>query len=253
MKVIVLAGGFAKRMWPLTKDQPKHLLNVAKKPMLSYVLDKIDKIENTLVDIVYISTNARFKQKFEKFLDDYESELNLKLIIEDTLSEGEKLGSIGALYYLITKENIDDDLLIIGGDNLFEFDLSDMVQFFKTKGSDTIAVYDTGSIEKAKLYGVLDVDSDDKIINFLEKPKDPPSTLCATACYLLTKDGVNALKEYVDGGNNPDAMGFFVSWLIDKKNVYAYSFSGSWFDVGSFESLKEADVFYSKIRNNQTC
>ena len=245
MKVIVLAGGFAKRMWPLTKDQPKHLLNISKKPMLSYVIDKIDKIENALVDVVYISTNARFEQKFEKFLDDYKSELNLKLIIEDTLSEGEKLGSIGALYYLITKENIDDDLLI-GGDNLFEFDLSDMVQFFNKKGSDVIAVYDTGSKERARLYGVLDVDSNDKILNFLEKPEDPPSTLCATACYLLTKDGVNSLKRYVEEGNNTDAMGFFVSWLIGKKNVYAYSFNGSWFDVGSFESLKEADMFYSK-------
>lgn len=246
MKVIVLAGGFAKRMWPLTKDQPKHLLDVAKKPMLSYVLDRIDKIENIPVDVVYISTNARFKQNFENFLNNYESKLNLKLIIEDTLSEGEKLGSIGALYFLIKEEKIDDDLLIIGGDNLFEFDLNDMIQFYHKKGSDVIAVYDTGSKEKAKLYGVLDVDSNDKIVNFLEKPKDPPSTLCATACYLLTKDGVNAIKNYVEGKNNPDALGYFVLWLINKKEVYAYSFKGLWFDIGSFESLEEADKFFSE-------
>lgn len=246
MKVIVLAGGFAKRMWPLTKDKPKHLLEIAKKPMLSYVLNKIDMIGNETVDIVYISTNARFKENFEIFLDNYESKVKLKLVIEDTLSEGEKLGSIGALYFLVKEENIDDDLLIIGGDNLFEFDLNDMIQFFNKKNSDVIAVYDTESKEKAKLYGVLDVDQDDKIIDFLEKPEDPPSTLCATACYLLTKDGVNNLKRYVDDNNNPDAMGFFVSWLIGKKNVYAYSFNGSWFDIGSFESLEEAETFYSE-------
>lgn len=246
MKVIVLAGGFAKRMWPLTKDKPKHLLEIAKKPMLSYVLNKIDMIGNETVDIVYISTNARFKENFEIFLDNYESKVKLKLVIEDTLSEGEKLGSIGALYFLVKEENIDDDLLIIGGDNLFEFDLNDMIQFFNKKNSDVIAVYDTESKEKAKLYGVLDVDQDDKIIDFLEKPEDPPSTLCATACYLLTKDGVNNLKRYVEDNNNPDAMGFFVSWLIGKKNVYAYSFNGSWFDIGSFESLEEAETFYSE-------
>jgi len=242
MHTIVLAGGFAKRMWPLTKDQPKHLLDVGGRPMLAHVLDKLKKLD--VPNKIYLSTNARFQENFEQFLKGYESELDIELFIEDTHSEGQKLGSIGALDLLIRTKEIDDELMIIGGDNLFGFELPELYGFYQNKASDVIAVYDLGSLERASIYGIVDIDPDDLILDFLEKPQQPPTTLAATAIYMFTKDTTNALKTYIDSGNNPDAMGFFITWLHKKKNVYAFAFGGEWFDIGSFESLDEANEFY---------
>ncbi|MDY6966389.1 MAG: nucleotidyltransferase family protein [Halobacteriota archaeon] len=248
MKAIILAGGYAKRMWPLTKDKPKHLLPIAGKPMLSYVLERVNEVEN--VDTIYISTNAKFKTNFEEFIEAYLPSLregvDMELKIEDTFSEGEKLGSVGALNFLIRSEDITDDLMIVGGDNLFEYDMNGLLKFFNEKSSDVIAVYDVGSYEIAKLYGILEVDEDDRIISFVEKPEEPKSTLSATACYMLTKTGVSSIKKYIDEGNSPDAMGLFIAWLIKKRDVYAYSFEGRWFDIGGFESLEEAERYYSE-------
>ena len=131
MEVIVLAGGFAKRMWPLTKDKPKHLLPIANKPMLAYVLENINEIPN--VNKIYISTNAKFEENFKQFIKNCKTKLNLKLFIEPIYREEKKLGSIGALGFLIQKEKINSDTIIIGGDNLFDFKMIDVINFFKEK------------------------------------------------------------------------------------------------------------------------
>ena len=244
MHTILLAGGFAKRMWPLTKEQPKHLLDVGGKPMLAYVLEKLERFDKD--NKIFISTNAKFQKNFEDFLAGYETNLDLELFIEDTHSEGQKLGSIGALNLLVDTMKIDDELLIIGADNLFAFEITDLYGFFQEKGADVIAVYDLGSKERASLYGIVDTDETDLIKDFLEKPEEPPTTLAATACYLFTRETTNSLRTYIDEGNNPDAMGFFITWLHKKKNVYAFAFGGEWFDIGSFESLDEANAFYER-------
>lgn len=230
-------------MWPLTKDQPKHLLDVGGRPMLAHVLDKFKKLD--VPNKIYLSTNARFEDNFNKFLDEYESDLDIELFIEDTHSEGQKLGSIGALDLLIRTKEIDDELMIIGGDNLFGFELPELYEFYRGKASDVIAVYDLGSLERASMYGIVNTDRDDLILDFLEKPEQPPTTLAATAIYMFTRETTNSLKSYIDSGNNPDAMGFFITWLHKKKNVYAFAFGGEWFDIGSFESLDEANAFYN--------
>lgn len=246
MKVIILAGGFAKRMWPLTKDRPKHLLDVAGHPMLSYVIGKLERFAKAHKGLgtAYISTNAKFAPDFEAFIKSLKTELDIKLVVEDAHTEGQKLGSLGALAKLIREEGIDDDLMIIGGDNLFEFELEEFHNVFVAKKADVIAAYDVGSLQKASLYGVVKTQKDGRITDFLEKPHDPPSTLAATACYLLTASSTKAVLEYIDRGNNPDAMGFFITWLHKKKSVYAFVFKGAWFDIGSFESLEEANKYY---------
>ncbi|MEM3014321.1 MAG: sugar phosphate nucleotidyltransferase [Candidatus Bathyarchaeia archaeon] len=121
MIAVILAGGFAKRMWPLTKDKPKHLLPVAGKPMLRYVIEKLEPLQN--IEQIIISTNAAFATHFREFLSKNKTKKNISLFIEDTYSEKEKLGSVGALGYLIKKSNINDELLVIGGDNIFDFSL----------------------------------------------------------------------------------------------------------------------------------
>ncbi len=247
MIVVILAGGFAKRMWPLTKDKPKHLLSVAGKPMLSYVLEKLEPLKT--VDQVIISTNVAFERHFREYLSGIETKKKLTLFIEDSRSEKEKLGSVGALGYLIKKGNVKDDLLVIGGDNIFSFDLSVFLEYFKLKNASTVALFDLKSVDKARLYGVVCVNSDFRIVDFQEKPVEPKSTLVSTACYAFTKDGVKSILEYLDKGNEPDKMGHFIEWLHKNDKVYGFVFKGAWFDIGSLESYNEANEYFSKIKS----
>lgn len=246
MEVIVLAGGFAKRMWPLTIDKPKHLLQIVDKPMLEYVLEKINGVPN--VNNVYISTNAKFEDNFKEFIKNYKTNLNLKLIIEPTLSEEKKLGSIGALGYLIQKVEITDDTIIIGGDNLFDFKIKKILNFFQEKNSSVIVVYDVKDLKKAKLYGIVSMDNNCKITGFLEKPKNPPSTLAATACYILKANDVKNIIKYLEEDNPRDAMGNFIRWLINKTEVFGFVHIGIWFDIGSIESYNEACEYFASCK-----
>lgn len=244
MKAIILAGGFAKRMWPLTKDKPKQLLPVAGKPMLDYILDKLEQVSD--LEEIYISTNARFEEQFKEYLENFKTKKKVFLFIEDTHSEGEKLGSVGALGFLLREKKIDDELLVIGGDNLFEFKMQELTDWFYVKSANVLALYDIGTREKAKLYGVVEINSDNEIISFQEKPDVPRSNLVSTACYIFTKAGVRNILKYLDEGNDPDKIGHFIEWLYQHDNVYAFVFSGSWFDIGSFESYDEANQYFSK-------
>ena len=243
MDVIVLAGGFAKRMWPLTKSKPKHLLDVSGKAMLSYTLDPLLETED--IDEIYVSTNSAFADQFEEFLDEKYPE-GVKLVVEPTQSEGEKLGSVGGLGYIINRENLKSDTIIIGGDNLFEFPISESMEVFRKKGKDLVAVYDVGDKEKARLYGIVDVDKDGYITDFIEKPEDPPSTLAATAFYIFTSGTMELILKYLDEGRKSDALGHFITYLVNRRKVFAWSFEGAWFDIGSLESYKEANEYFGK-------
>jgi glucose-1-phosphate thymidylyltransferase len=244
MKAIVLAGGFAKRMWPLTKDKPKQLLPVAGKPILSYVLEKLEPIPD--LDQIYISTNAKFEEQFNEYLGSAGIGISHELFIEDTMSEGEKLGSVGALGYLIREKHIDDELVVIGGDNLFEFDMTQLVSVFRSRGTNIVALYDLGSTDLARLYGVVEINEHKKIIGFEEKPENPKSTLVSTACYAFTKLGTRNIIRYLDEGNDPDKIGHFIEWLYKNDDTFGFIISGIWFDIGSFESYDNANKYFSE-------
>ncbi|MEA3558930.1 MAG: nucleotidyltransferase family protein [Candidatus Thermoplasmatota archaeon] len=241
MDVIVLAGGFAKRMWPLTRDRPKHLLEIAGRPMLSYTLDTL--VEMNDVGTIYISTNEAFQGQFAEFATGYPEE-KVKLIIEPSPTEDRKLGSIGGLGYLIEKERLCSDTIIIGGDNLFEFHPSEAVDVFNDVNRDIVAVYDVGSKDAAKLYGIVDAGEDGIITGFLEKPQDPPSTMAATAFYIFKADTIKLVLGYLEDGGKPDALGFFISYLVENRPVYAWKFKGRWFDIGSLEVYYRADEYF---------
>lgn len=244
MKAIILAGGYAKRLWPLTKNKPKQLLSVGGRPMIEYIIEKLEAQEE--IDKIIISTNEKFGKNFKEWLLEYKSIKDISLVIEPTVSEKNKLGSVGALGYLVREKNINEELMIIGGDNLFEFDLRDLINYYRKKGGNVVALYDLRSIQKARSYGVAKVDEKMRIIDFVEKPENPPSTLVSTACYMLSPEGVRSIVTYLDKGENPDAIGFFIKWLIKRERVFGFVFSGRWFDIGSLESLKEADLIYTK-------
>jgi len=244
MDAVILAGGFAKRMWPLTKDRPKHLLEVAGRPMLSYTLDPL--LEMDVVKNIYVSTNQAFSDHFRDFLSEGYDGKKVSLVVEPTESEGEKLGSIGGLNYLIEKEGIDTDCFVIGGDNLFEFHPSEAQNSFRRHGCDLVAVYDVGSRSMASLYGIVDVDESGRILHFLEKPKDPPSTLAATAFYIFRRETVRMVSRYIDEGGKRDALGHFIRYIVEDHEVRAWPFEGVWFDIGSLDSYREASEFFGR-------
>jgi glucose-1-phosphate thymidylyltransferase len=238
MQAVVLAGGYATRLWPITRHRPKMLLPVGEMTVIDRIfaeLETDDRIED-----VYVSTNEAFAADFEEYLADSEFE-KPQLSVEETTEEDEKFGVIGALGQLVEREGVDDDLLVVAGDNLIGFDLSTFVDFFERTGEPSLAAYDVGSKEKAKSYGLVDLDGE-RVVDFQEKPDDPKSTLVSIACYAFPQEALR-FHEYLAEGNNPDEPGWFVQWLVDQGDVYAFPFDEAWFDIGTPDSYLEAVAY----------
>ncbi|MFB6117135.1 sugar phosphate nucleotidyltransferase [Halosegnis sp.] len=235
MKAVVLAGGYATRLWPITRHRPKMLLPVGDQTVIDRVFAELEADER--VEEVFVSTNAAFADTFETYLADSPFE-KPTLSVEETTAEDEKFGVVGALAQLVDREGIDDDLLVVAGDNLIGFDLSAFLDRFAETGAPTLAAYDVGSREKATAYGVIDVD-DGRVVDFEEKPADPPSTLVSIACYAFPSESLR-FEEYLADGNNPDEPGWFVQWLVERGDVYAFPFEEAWFDIGTPDSYLEA-------------
>lgn len=234
MDAIVLAGGYATRLWPITKHRPKMFLPVGGMDVIDRIFDELegdDRIED-----VYVSTNERFADEFERHIEDSDF-AKPQLSVEETTDEDEKFGVVGALAQLVERENVDDDVLVIAGDNLISFPLSDFIDEFEARGAPTIAAYDVGSKERASSYGLVELDGD-RVVDFQEKPDEPKSTLVSIACYAFPAEAL-AFEEYLAGDNNPDEPGWFVQWLQATRAVYAYTFDGAWFDIGTPESYLE--------------
>jgi glucose-1-phosphate thymidylyltransferase len=234
MDAIVLAGGYATRLWPITKHRPKMFLPVGGVEVIDRIFAELE--DDDRVEDVYVSTNERFATEFETHIA--ESEFTKpQLSVEDTSGESEKFGAIGALAQLIDREGIDDDLLVIAGDNLISFSLADFIDDFAARGAPTIAAYDIESEERASSYGLVELDGD-RVVDFQEKPDEPHSTLVSIACYALPAEAL-VLDEYLADENNPDEPGRFIQWLQATRPVYAYTFDGAWFDIGTPASYLE--------------
>ncbi|NJE08902.1 NDP-sugar synthase [Thermococcus sp. M39] len=228
MKVLIMAGGYATRLWPITKDNPKALLPVGDKVILDYIIEKTKELDLK----VYVSTN-RF---FAKYFEEWSKDKDVELLIEDTLHEEEKLGTIGALNEALERLGL-DDYLVIAGDNLFSFSLRDFLDRFD--GNTLIAVYDVGDFELAKRYGVVLLEGN-KVIDFEEKPAKPKSTWISTGVYVFPREVMEMIPQYLEEGNR-DSPGYFIQWLLKKGiEIHAYKFDDYWYDIGSADSYLEA-------------
>ncbi|MFC4246727.1 sugar phosphate nucleotidyltransferase [Natribaculum luteum] len=236
MKAVVLAGGYATRMWPITKHRPKMFLPIGESTVVDRIFAELEADDR--IEEVYVSTNERFAADFEAHLADSEFE-KPQLSIEETTEEDEKFGVVGALAQLVDREGVDDDLLVIAGDNLISFDVADFLDYFGQKDAPTLAAYDVGSREKAKSYGLVELE-DDRVVDFQEKPEDPKSTLVSIACYAFPRESLSLLSTYLEEDNNPDEPGWFVQWLQEREPTYAFCFEGAWFDIGTPESYLDA-------------
>jgi glucose-1-phosphate thymidylyltransferase len=236
VKAIVLAAGYATRLRPLTDTWAKELLPVGGRPIIDWILANVSGVAE--VDEVHVVTNARKAAMFEEWASGRD------VVIHDdgTASNDDRLGAIGDLLFVIEQAQLDDDLLVIAGDNLFEFALAGFVAFWRGGASGSaVAVRDVGSLELAMQYGVVDLADDGRVLSFVEKPADPPSTLAATATYIFSREHARLIPPYLEGEHGSDQPGRFVGWLQRHEPVYGWVFEESWYDIGNAEQLLEAD------------
>lgn len=242
MNVLILAAGYATRLYPLTKKKAKPLLEVGGKPMIEWVLDNLAGVRD--IETVYVVTNAKFAADFQAWADQYQDRhagVKIKIVNDGSTSDDDKLGAIGDIQFVLTRERVSGSgLLIVAGDNLFSHSLADFVAHAR-KTQATVAVYDVGDREAIKRYGNIDIDAQGAIAHFEEKPEKPRSTLAAIALYYYSPKVLELVPTYLAAGNNPDQPGRFVQWLYQRQPVQTFQIQGKWLDIGSKETLEKAN------------
>jgi glucose-1-phosphate thymidylyltransferase len=233
MQCFILAGGFATRLWPLTEQRAKPLLPLAGSPIITRIVEKVP------MDIpITVSTNAAFGTAFDEWKRTL-SRTNVTVLVEPTAKDDEKLGALGATSHWIRSAHINDDLLLIAGDNECGFSISSFLAAARP-GIPLLAAFDIGDRERARSFGTVIVDSDDRTVRgFEEKPKEPKTSLVATGCSLIPKEYLPTLVAYAK--EHPDNIGgIFEHFLAKKIAVDCFRFTEPWFDIGSFEAYLEA-------------
>jgi glucose-1-phosphate thymidylyltransferase len=247
MKCIVLCAGYGVRLYPLTKDKPKPLLPVGGRPLLERILERI--LEVPEIDSIYIVSNHRFVSHFYYWLRDYQAahkpKAKIDIFDDMTMSNDDRLGAIGDMQFVIQNGKIDDDLLVVAGDNLLMFDVREFVAFGRSKGA-AIAVKDVKTRQLAKLYGVVTLDQEGRVTDFEEKPPSPTSTLISIGLYFFGKKHVGLVKQYIDEGHNQDQPGNYISWLHQQIPVYSCTIKGQWFDIGNIDQYNQANEAFGE-------
>jgi glucose-1-phosphate thymidylyltransferase len=212
--------------------------------MIDRIVERIREVES--VDGIHVVTNSKFAGAFSEW-----ASADVTVHDDGTASEDDRRGAIGDTQFVIEQAGIDDDLLIVAGDNLFDYSLEDYVQWWRGKGvASAVALYEHPDRELVRQYGVVAIDDDERVVSFVEKPPDPESNLAATACYLYHREHLPLIATYLAESNSPDQPGRLVEWLYRRAPVYGYRFSGEWLDIGDKNQLLEADNL-ARVRAGQ--
>jgi glucose-1-phosphate thymidylyltransferase len=246
VKLIILAAGYATRLYPLTLDKPKPLLEVAGKPMIEHVLASLGSIQE--IDCIYVVTNAKFAKHFERWAENYSSAAGgapIRVINDGTSDDSNKLGAIGDLHLVLTSESVSDDIIVVAGDNLFDSSLKGFAEFCLRRDAPAVGVYDVGDLEEIKKYNNIGTDAEGRITSFEEKPSQPVGTITAIALYFYPESALPFIGQYIEEGNNADQPGRLVQWMYTRTPFYTWRVPGTWYDIGSKETLAEADRVFT--------
>lgn len=240
-----MAAGYGRRLYPITKDYPKPLLSVGGHPIIDYIVDKLNKTKK--INRIIVVTNDKFISYFRHWKRKTSCKKQIKLINDLTRSYEDRLGALGDIDFVIRKERLKEDLIIIGGDNLFDEGLEGFFSYVgKNRLYTIVGVYHIKDKSKANRYGVVSINKKKRIIDFEEKPSKPKSSLIAMCLYYFPKDKLSLLREYLNTKcGDHDAAGSFINWLYRKEKTLAYIFRGRWYDIGQYDLYKEAAKFFS--------
>jgi glucose-1-phosphate thymidylyltransferase len=248
MNALILAAGYATRLYPLTQTKAKPLLEVAGKPMIDWVLDNLAPIPD--LETVYVVTNHKFVRDFQAWAEAYRQKkagITIKVIDDGSTDDSDKLGAIGDICLVVTREELTrSDLIVVAGDNLFSESLTEFAVAAKASEA-MLATYDVGDLEAIKKYSSITTDSEGVITRFEEKPPEPQNTVAGIALYYFSRQMVPLFQTYIAAGNNPDQPGRFIQWLYQRKPVKTYQIKGTWFDIGSKETLEEANQIFAQF------
>ena len=245
MKCIILAAGYATRLYPLTENFPKPLLEVSGKPILDWLID--DMSQTGLIDEYIVISNHKFAPIFQSWAEKKKefSIFNFQFsILDDGTSSNEtRLGAVRDIQFAIDQLNLDDDLLVMAGDNLLDFSLGDFIRYAKDKQATCAMRYYENDEARLHKTGVAEIDTDGRILSMEEKPANPKSHWCIPAFYYYTRQDARLIKKGIDSGCGVDAPGSFIAWLSTQTTVYTYEMPGHRYDIGtlaSYEAVKNS-------------
>ncbi|MBI3316325.1 MAG: nucleotidyltransferase family protein [Candidatus Omnitrophica bacterium] len=248
MKAVILAAGYATRLYPLTLDTPKCLLSVGGKAMLDHLCENLQGLP--AIDEILIVTNAKFFQKLRSWKEKSRFSVPIDVLNDGTDSNENRLGAIGDLSLVIEKKRIKTDFLMLAADNLFEEPLAHFVGFAQSRGRavsmGVVDIHDAGLA--ANRFGVVEMSALAEVLSFEEKPAHPKSSLIATGIYYFPAFSVAQVREYLAQGNVPDAPGHYLKWLVGRTKIFGFLIKGMWYDIGDLKALEEANrIFKGKV------
>lgn len=243
MKCLILAAGYATRLYPLTENFPKPLLTVREKPILDWLVDDIDSAQS--VDEYVVISNHKFVNHFERWAAKKQEKIT---VIDDGTSSNEtRLGAVKDIQFAIDQQKLDDDMLVIAGDNLLDFSLQKFIAYAKEKKTSCIMRYYEPDENKLKKSGVVTMDENDKVIKLAEKPAEPETHWCAPAFYYYTKEDARLVEKGIANSCGTDAPGSYIAWLCAQTIVHAMEMPGRRYDIGNLESYRKVEAEYRGI------
>lgn len=238
MKALVLAAGYATRLYPLTVERPKALLPLAGSTILDLLVDKLEELDG--LDEILIVSNRKFCAAFQEWLAGRRSPKRIRILDDGTTSEENRLGAIGDIQWTLEHTGLNDDLFVVAGDNVFGFGLQGFVEYFRCVERDCILVKEVDDPEELRRIGVVELDGEGRVLSFEEKPAVPRSRIGVYAMYLYRRETLPLFRQYLTEGNRPDAPSHFPEWLYRRREIRAYPAEGDIEDIGTQEAYREA-------------
>ena len=245
MKCLILAAGYATRLYPLTENFPKPLLEIKGKTILDWLVDDIDTLG--VIDEYVVISNHKFAHHFENWA--VEKSQKITVVDDGTSTNETRLGAVKDIQYAIDRLGLDDDMLVIAGDNVLDFSLTKFVRYAMDKKTSCIMRYYEAEPMKLSKSGVVQIDDQDKILNMEEKPAMPKSNWCCPPFYYYTKQDAKLVEKGIKSGCGTDAPGSFIAWLCTESVVHAMEMPGSRYDIGNLESYERVRQEYAGIKN----
>ncbi len=252
MKCIILAAGYATRLYPLTENFPKPLLPVGKSTIIDLLID--DLAQNTKIDEFIVISNHKFYNHFADWKNKKSNAYKITVLDDGTVTNETRLGAVKDILLALETLSITDDVMVMAGDNVPDFSLAGFVEFAVNKNASCVMCHTENDPTKQQKTAIITIDNDNRITSYEEKPKCPKGDLAVPPFYIYKNGDIKRIKEALDDGCGYDAPGSFAAWLSGKTNMYAWEMTGKRYDVGDRESYEKVkDGIFESVRDSAQC